>query len=547
MEIRVFPLLRALCLLAGSVLAISSPAATQIRISAAPAPKATNYPQDQAATTLALNLCVESSTTYPCPTPITSDGTYIPAITLTYGQVLDGVVVYGPPDLSTGTIILYKDTTAVCTLVIGVDHACPTNSTLFDVGDYTLTATLTFLPGSPYTDSTAAAVTISIAQDPTSIALTSTPNPAALGSPVTFNATVSGSFPATPTGQVVFTLDSSQLPAVTLDATGTANFTASTLTLGTHTMTASYAGTTDFLPDAEDATLKQQIVPPPTITTVASSLNPSSVDDTVTFTSTVSTAGPAIFPTGAVTFKDGTASFATVLVTVKGTQNVAQAAISTLAAGTHSITAIYSGDTATSPSVSKPLVQQVNYPITMPPPGYTITVTPASVSLVTGAAANLIVTVTPLSGFSSEVALSCSNLPNESTCTFGDATIPIGGGTTTLTLTTMSPHDCNSDVPYGGFGSLHLPASIFGKGLRYGVPALAGMLLLALPCRRRVLKALLSLIAVVALTNLTGCGNHCTDFGTSPGHYTLRVVGAAPAASSTTPTVAISVALSVNL
>ena len=55
----------------------------------------------------------------------------------------------------------------------------------------------------------------------------------------------------------------------------------------------------------------------------------------------------------------------------------------------------------------------------------------------TGQTAHLTVTVTPVSGFLGAVALSCSNLPNESACTFGEATLPVGGGSTTLDLSTI--------------------------------------------------------------------------------------------------------------
>jgi len=542
--------------LLGCALAVSQSAAAQVRISATRQPHLERrphaHPEDPIQSTLALYLCVDGSTMYPCPNPITSDDTYIPAISLTYGQILDGLVAYAPPSITSGTITIFKDTEAVCVLVIGVDHECPPNSTIFDVGNYTLTASLTFPPGSNYLPSNAAPVAISIAQDPTTIALTSSANPAVLGAPVTFTALVKGTYPAVPTGHAVFTVDGTAAPAVALDATGAATLTTSNLALGAHTITAAYAGATDFHA-AEDATLKQQIVPPATATTIASSVNPSTFGESVTFTASVSAAaGLGFSPAGTVTFKDGTASFATVPLVPRAAQYLAQTSISTLGAGTHNITAIYPGNATTSASVSKVLVQQVNYPLTPTQPGYTLTVTPAEVSLFAGASANLTVTVTPVSGFAGAVTLSCANLPSEAACTFGDATIPVGGGSTTLTLTTMFPHDCGSDIPYGGFGALHPPPSFGYRG-----PALAGVLLLLLPRkRRRMIKALLSLTVICALASLTGCGSHCTDFGTAPGSYTFNVNGTAPAATPVTtgglpggtaaPNVSASVALSVK-
>ena len=97
-------------------------------------------------------------------------------------------------------------------------------------------------------------VAVSIAKDTSTIALKSSASPAALGTPVTITAVVKGGFPAVPTGQVVFTVDGAALPAVAIDATGAASFNTSTLTLGMHTITASYGGATDFTAPAEDAT-----------------------------------------------------------------------------------------------------------------------------------------------------------------------------------------------------------------------------------------------------------------------------------------------------
>ena len=579
MRLRVINFAVLLCLAMSCTFSFATAAEAQIRLGQleSPKPQANIHREDLIQSILSLNLCVDGSSTYPCPNPILSDNVYIPAITLTYGQILDGVVTYGAvggPDPTSGTITLYKDTDAVCVLVLGVDTACPPNSTIFDVGNYTLSATFTFPTGSAYANfdtnvgpcatTPTCDVAISIAKDTSTIALKSSASPAALGTPVTFSAIVKGGFPAIATGQVIFTVDGSVQPAVALDATGTASFNTSTLSLGMHTITASYGGTTDFLPAPEDATFTQQIVPPATVTTIQSSLNPSNLGDSVTFTSTVATASAlGVTPAGSVTFKDGTASFGTVLLTPKGTRNVAQTTISALGAGTHSITAIYSGDAATSASVSPVLVQQVNYPLTVPPPGYMIKVSPVPVVLGTGQTAHLTVTVTPVSGFPGTVALSCSNLPNESTCTFGEATIPAGGGSTSLDLTTMAPHDCGSNVPYGGNAASLLPQGPIPKAHRalgYAGATLAGVLLLALPRKRRVwMKGLLVLIVAGAIAGLNGCGGNCTDFGTSPGSYTFKVNGVArtltpvttgglPGGSGTaTPDVTVSVALTVKL
>lgn len=553
------------------VLGVALAAPAQVKARAAPASAESSPRATGDNPSLSLNLCVDGSTQDPCPANILSDDVYVPMITLTYGQILDGVVAYSPPDLQSGTITLYKDSgagrIAFCTLRIGIDQSCAANSTLFDVDDYVLSATLTFPPGSPYpgfdtnvgpcATTTTCNVTVSVAKDTSQLMLSSSQQVAPLGSPVTIRATATGGYGAIPTGQVVFTVDDVPLDPINLDATGVASFTTSTLALGTHNITASYAGSQDFYAAGETPIFRQQIVPPPTATTVTSSLNPSALGDRVTFTAAIAnTGGFTGGLSGTVTFRDGVVAFSTSPVVEKGSQFVALGSTAALAAGSHNITATYSGDGSSAASVSPAYVQQVNYPLAPTPPGYRITVAPSPLVIGVGQTANLTVTVTPISGFSQAVTLSCTDLPNESTCTFGNAVIQAGGGETTLSFSTMAPHDCGSTTPYfTGSASLHRPAS---PAMRYGATLLAGVFLLLLPRRRaRWTLPLLGLGFACGLLALNGCGGNCTDFGTNPGSYTFKVNGttsATPVAGSGTTTsdpgavnVTTSVAVSVKL
>jgi len=86
-------------------------------------------------------------------------------------------------------------------------------------------------------------------------------------------------------------------------------------------------------------------------------LNPSISGDTVTFTATVTPIAPgAGSPAGTVTFKDGSTTLGTGTLSSKKTTF----AISTLAEGTHSITAVYGGGTNFATSTSAVLSQKVN-------------------------------------------------------------------------------------------------------------------------------------------------------------------------------------------
>ena len=89
----------------------------------------------------------------------------------------------------------------------------------------------------------------------------------------------------------------------------------------------------------------------PTSTTLVSSSNPSNVGDPVTFTATVTPSAA----TGSVTFKDCEA----VLGSVPLVTGSASHSTSMLAAGAHSITALYGGSSQHQPSISPVLVQIV--------------------------------------------------------------------------------------------------------------------------------------------------------------------------------------------
>ena len=89
-------------------------------------------------------------------------------------------------------------------------------------------------------------VNLPVAPAPTVTLISSTPDPSVVGQAVTFSATVAttGPFPATPAGSLTFYDGTNALGSVlTLDATGSSQFTTSSLTVGKHTITASYAGT----------------------------------------------------------------------------------------------------------------------------------------------------------------------------------------------------------------------------------------------------------------------------------------------------------------
>ncbi len=66
-------------------------------------------------------------------------------------------------------------------------------------------------------------------------------------------------------------------------------------------------------------------------------------------------------------------------------------------------------------------------------------------------------------------------------------------------------------------------------GLPFGGMTVAALMVLFVPGKRRVKSLLVGLIALCGMATLSGCGA-CTNLGTKPGVYTIRVIGTSSAA-----------------
>ena len=116
---------------------------------------------------------------------------------------------------------------------------------------------------------------------------------------------------------------------------GAAMLSISALAAGSHSLTVIYSGDATNSPSTS-AVFTETVNKAATTASLTSSPNPSVSGQAVTFTAQVSPSAA----TGSVQFKDG----ATLLGTVTVSGGSASLAVSSLSVGTHSITAIYSGD-----------------------------------------------------------------------------------------------------------------------------------------------------------------------------------------------------------
>ena len=174
----------------------------------------------------------------------------------------------------------------------------------------------------------------------TTVVLTSSANPSNFGQSVTFSANVTtGVGTGNLTGTVTFFDGATQLGIPIPLKSGIATYSIPSLTVGAHTITATYNSDPTHLAGTSDPLT--QIVNELTATSLTSDGTPSAVGATVTFTATVVVSGGGGVPTnGTVTFNDGAAAIGTGVVNA----GIAVFATSSLSSGMHAISATYSGD-----------------------------------------------------------------------------------------------------------------------------------------------------------------------------------------------------------
>jgi hypothetical protein len=198
-----------------------------------------------------------------------------------------------------------------------------------------------------------------LSKQSSSTSITSNLNPSTYGNSVTFTATVTPSTP-TPTGQVTFYDGGTQIGTPQTLSSGTATLSISNPAVGSHSITASYGGDSNYTGSTSSPALSQTVNP---AIVVASSLNPSNYRRFVTFTAVVQVgSGPT--PTGTVTFYNGSTSLGTVNLAAGN----ATLPPTMFPVGSYSITGAYSGDSNYPAGTSPVLTQTVNAPSAGLPP-----------------------------------------------------------------------------------------------------------------------------------------------------------------------------------
>ena len=275
------------------------------------------------------------------------------------GQAVTFTAYVQPPydGTPTGTVTFYDGTTPLDTETLDTYGGASYTTSALAVGNHSITAV--YSGDDIFTGSTSDVFTQQVNAATTSVYLYSSLNPSENGQSVTFAAYVQPSYDGSPTGTVTFYDGTTALDTETLDTYGGASYTTADLPVGSHSITAVYSGDAIFT-GSTSAMLTQEVDAATTSVYLYSSLNPSENGQSVTFTAYVSASYEGT-PTGTVSFYDGTTLLDTETLDSYGGASYTTSA---LPVGSHSITAVYSGESIWTGSTSAVRTQQVNLALT---------------------------------------------------------------------------------------------------------------------------------------------------------------------------------------
>jgi hypothetical protein len=234
-----------------------------------------------------------------------------------------------------------------------------------------------------------------------------------------------------------------------------------------------------------------------TVTLTASTAS-TFVQNSVTFTAAVNSAGGA--PTGTVTFMDGSTALASATLNGSGTATLS---VSTLASGSHSITAVYSGGAMCAGSTSPTMSEMVQ--------DFQLNVTGSnSASISAGGTADYMLQLSLTNGTTvpSAVTFSLTGLPTGASYTIAPSTIAAGSGAQTV-IVLVQPTTT---------ASLRRLFDRYPASFALALLSMLATVQLRSSKRRRAMRTFLGLLLLIAALGMWACA------GSKPAQtYTLEV------------------------
>jgi len=343
--------------------------------------------------------------------------------------------------------------------------------------------------------------------------LTSTPNPSYAGQTVTITAAVAGvGSTVVPAGTVIFYDSATVIGQGTLDATGHASMTSSTLSLGVHALSFVYSGDLGYY-GSTSPSVTQVVTQQGSTTTLTVGPNPAGMGQQVTMTAGVTLTNPAT-AAGTVAFYDGATQIDRTGLDPTGHATYTTSA---LALGTHILTAVYAGSSGYGASTSPAVIEVIQAS------GFTMTLSSPSITLQTYRHTTTSVTLTSLGNFVDNIAIVCGNLPAYVTCIFSPSPAPLtGNGTAAVSFY------LDTDSILGGSGSLAAPPTSIRLALLLSPFTLLTLLTASRRARSTHRPMRLLLVAILTLPSallFTACGANVIIPipGAAPGTYTIPI------------------------
>jgi hypothetical protein len=334
---------------------------------------------------------------------------------------------------SSGSAAVYTYSNAnLMQIVAGTPVSVASNAVSYNFPAYSATV-FVFTPASSSTAATKASLTASAAQ------VTS-------GQAVTFTASISPvSGSGVPTGSVKFNDGATQIGTGTLNSSGAATFITSSLSVGSHSVTAMYSGDTNFSASTSAAVPVTVSAPAKvaTNTSLSASATQLTSGQSVTFTASVAPQSGTVVPTGSVAFLDGSSQIG--MATLSG--GSASFSSTSLSVGSHAIAATYSGDSSYVASSSAAINVTVIAPAAA---DYSLTMSSSALTVAKGASGTLTITISPKNGFKQAVGLACSGLPAGANCSFNPSSVNTAGGAAATTLTVLDSGSNGTEIPARG-------------------------------------------------------------------------------------------------
>ena len=418
------------------------------------------------------------------------------------------VTVTAGAGVPTGTVNFYSGSVLLGAGTLNGGGVATYSTSSLAVGTYSLTAV--YEGDTNNSGSTSSALLLSVIQATTSVKLAASSLAITVTTPVTLTATVTGTG-AVPTGTVTFKDGATAIGSGTLNSGGIATLTTSSLAVGSHSITAVYAGDKNNEGETSAAvTITVSAFASKTVLAASATTVSASLPLSLLTTTSSASATP---PTGSVTFTSGATTLGTATLNADGAGTLTV----TLTAGTYTIAAQYSGDSLNAPSTSNTVTVTVG-----PTTQFTIQLSPSTLTIPTKQYGITNITLASEAGYTDTMALGCSSLPYSVTCNFSQNDVTLNAnGTATVQLTV----DTNSPLIGGGQAKNQMPGPRSGLVAAFVFPgsALFGLAFWRFRKRHAVLRALAIVAMLAGATLLTnGCGGLSLN-SAKAGTYVIQI------------------------